>query len=117
LKRKAEYKSWKGEISMASVHFFGDEDGSIYAVIPSGDLLWYKDLARDGTANWANGGTGQVIGNGWDFSHVFSGGDGIIDAVQPSGDLLWYKDLGRDGKANWANLGQGVKIGEGWTFE
>ena len=51
---------------MAKVHIFGDEDGSIYVVTSSGDLLWYKDLARNGTWKWAND-TGQKIGTGWSF--------------------------------------------------
>jgi hypothetical protein len=30
-----------------------------------GDLLYYRDEARDGTARWAHAGTGQTIGSGW----------------------------------------------------
>jgi Tachylectin len=49
----------------------------IYAVADDGDLFFYRDEARDGTARWSFGGTGQKIGNGWgNFQHVFSGGDG-----------------------------------------
>ena len=41
-----------------------DQDGSIYAVAENGDLLYYRDQARNGTANWAFGGVGQKIGDG-----------------------------------------------------
>ena len=44
---------------------------SIYGVEPNGDLMWYRHDGRaDGTATWANGGTGQKVGNGWT---VFAG--------------------------------------------
>ncbi len=52
---------------MGSVHILGDENGVIYVVKPSGDLLWYKDLAQDGTSRWANAGQGVRIGQGWTF--------------------------------------------------
>ena len=59
----------------------GDNNGVIYAVTDDGDLLYYRDLARDGTAQWANGGGGQKIGSGWqNFLTVFCGGDGVIYA-------------------------------------
>jgi Tachylectin len=47
------------------LHVFSGGDVTIYAVTQSGDLLWYKDLARDGTANW--GGNGIKLGEGWTF--------------------------------------------------
>ena len=37
--------------------FFADETGTIYATTTDGDLLWFKDLARNGTSSWhANSG-------------------------------------------------------------
>jgi hypothetical protein len=95
---------------------FADREGSIYAVVDNGDLLYYRDQARNGTANWAFGGVGQKIGTGWNFRQVFSGGDGIIYAVTPDGDLLYYRDQARNGTANWAFGGVGQKIGTGWNF-
>ncbi len=93
----------------------GDDQGVIYAGTEDGDLLFYRDLARDGTVNWAFGGTGQRIGTGWqDFLHVFSGGDGILYAIAHNGDLLFYRDLARDGTASWAFGGTGQRIGNGW---
>src|SRR4051794_28485794 len=63
---------------------FSGGDGIIYAINYGGDLLYYKDSARNGTPAWANAGIGQRIGGQWgDFLQVFSGGDGIIYAVAP----------------------------------
>jgi hypothetical protein len=92
-----------------------DDQSNIYAVPDSGDLLYYRDQARDGTARWAFGGTGQKIGSGWgDFTHLVSGGDGILYASTPDGSLLFYRDMARDGTSNWANGGTGQAIGSGW---
>jgi Tachylectin len=101
--------------SRSSVHIFGEEDGSIYVVTSSGALLWYKDLARNGTEKWANNGSRLTIGSGWNFSSVFSGGGGVIYAINSNGDLFWYKDLAQDGTEKWAN-NNGLKIGSGWNF-
>ena len=98
----------------------------IYAIKPTGELLWYKDLKGDGT-NAPDGSTGWAgcnqIDVGWDFSHAFFGGwgnpGGIIYAIKPTGELLWYKDLKRDGtnapdgSTGWAGPKQ---IGVGWDF-
>jgi hypothetical protein len=100
---------------MSFQFIFADEEGSIYAVANNGDLLYYHDQARNGTSNWAFGGVGQKIGEGWgNFRHAFSGGDGIIYAVSPAGDLLYYRDQARNGTWNWAFDAIGQKIGEGW---
>jgi hypothetical protein len=71
---------------------FSGDDGVIYAVTRGGDLLRYKDLARNGSEKWA---PVKTIGiGGWDqFSEVFSGGEGVIYAVTRGGDLRWYRDL------------------------
>jgi len=56
-------------------HVFSGGDGVIYAIKPTGELLWYEDLKRDGT-NAPDGSTGwagyKQIGVGWNFSHVFT---------------------------------------------
>jgi len=57
-----------------SDYVFSGGDGIIYLVNKSGALLFYKDLARDGTQHWAHGGVGQVIGSGFgsaDTDYVF----------------------------------------------
>lgn len=49
-------------------------NGVIYGIEADGDLLWYRHEGRsDGTARWANRGSGRKVGNGWDFEHVFYG--------------------------------------------
>lgn len=89
--------------------------GVIYAVDAAGDLFFYHDLARDGTANWAAG-SGQKIGNDWaQFTAIASGDDGVLYAVTPTGDLRYYRDLARDGTANWGP-GSGQIIGTGWNL-
>ena len=92
-----------------------DDQGHLYAVTATGDLLYYRDEARDGTSRWSFDGVGQAIGHGWDgFRHVFSGGDGIIYAVTATGDLLYYRDEARDGTSRWSFDGVGQAIGHGW---
>src|SRR5262245_31759608 len=92
---------------------------SIYAIQPSGELLWYRDLKRDGTNGpHAEDGwdirSGNKIGDGWDqFRHVFSGGDGTIYTIKGTGELLWYKDDNKDGTSGW-HAGSGNQIGVGW---
>ena len=99
----------------AFTRVFSGGDGVIYAITSAGDLLFYRDLARDGTISWADDGTPKTIGAGWGgFAHVFSGGDGIIYAVSATGDLFYYRDLARDGTVSWANDGSAATIGSGW---
>ncbi|MFD6442841.1 tachylectin-related carbohydrate-binding protein [Peribacillus sp. NPDC060186] len=92
-----------------------DNQSIIYAIEQNGDLLYYRDLARNGTSRWDYNGAGQRIGTGWGgFRHVFSGGDGIIYAIEQDGDLLYYRDLARNGTPSWAYNGVGQRIGTGW---
>ena len=93
-----------------------DNQSIISAVTDIGDLLYYRDEARNGTISWSFGGAGQRIGNGWgNFLHVFSGDDGIIYAIAANGDLLYYRDEARNGTAHWSFGGTGQKIGNGWN--
>jgi N,N-dimethylformamidase len=101
---------------MAFRYIFGDDDGTIYGVTTSGQLLWYRHVRRDGVTQWANGGTARQVGTGWAyFHHVFAGGDGEIYGVDPNGALLRYRHLSRDGDAAWGNAGTGEQIGSGWN--
>ena len=69
-----------------------DDQSNIYAVPDNGDLLYYRDEARDGTARWAFVGTGQKIGSGWgDFTHLVCGGDGILYAVNVDSDIKGHQ--------------------------
>ncbi|HZZ25064.1 MAG TPA: tachylectin-related carbohydrate-binding protein [Roseiarcus sp.] len=93
-----------------------DEASIFYAISDTGALLFYRDLARNGTANWANGGAASQIGNGWQgMRDIIAGGGGIIYAIDGAGQLLFYQDLARNGSVNWANGGAGQVIsGGGW---
>lgn len=91
----------------------------IYAIKATGELLWYRDLASNGTWNWAPH-SGNQIGTGWSqFAHVFSGSDGVIYGIKPTGELLWCKDIKRDGtngaqgETGWA-VNSGRQVGTGW---
>ena len=93
-----------------------DNQSNIYAVTDSGDLLYYKDEARDGTSGWANDGIGQKLGSEWGhFLHVFASDDGIIYAVAPNGNLLYFRHELGNGTSQLANGGIGQKIGSGWN--
>jgi hypothetical protein len=106
--------------------FAGSDPGVIYAVKPTGELLWYRDLAQNGT-NGPQGGSGwdhrsgSQIGKGWNVaSHVFSGLNGVIYLIKPTGELFWYRDLKRDGTNNTNTGGgwdphSGKQIGIGWN--
>jgi N,N-dimethylformamidase len=97
------------------LHVFSGDEGIIYAIQQDGTLLYYKDLARNGTSNFDFYGSGQPIGSGWqNFLHVFSGGAGIIYAIQQDGTLLYYQDLVRNGSSKWKFCGTGQPIGNGW---
>ena len=87
---------------MAFTAITADEQ-NIYAVMGGGALVWYRDIARDGTnapdgsTGWASA-SGSAIGQGWDvFKHVFTGGGGIVYAITDTGLLFWYRDVLRDG--------------------
>src|SRR6266571_1700551 len=107
----------KEDIPMSFKFVTSDAQSNIYTVTDTGDLLYYRDEARNGTSQRSYGGAGQKIGEGWgDFLHVFSGGDGIIYAIASNGDLLYYRDEARNGTSQWSYGGVGQKIGEGWAF-
>lgn len=103
-------------------HVFSGGDGVLYAIKATGELLWYRDIKRDGTngahaeSGWAPH-SGNQIGIGWGgLQHAFSGGGGVIYVIKATGELLWYKDLKRDGtngpNAELAGLRtRGVKSG------
>jgi len=75
--------------------FVLSDDQVIYAVKPTGELLWYQ--YKPDVNQWGAN-SGSQIGYEWDqFVHVFSGGDGIIYAIKPTGELLWYQDTLRNG--------------------
>ena len=65
-------------------HIVGGGCGILYAVNADGNLLYFRDRARDGTEDWAYGGAGQQIGTGWGrFASILGGGCGTIYATTP----------------------------------
>jgi hypothetical protein len=108
---------------------FSGGDGIIYAIKPTGELLWYQDTLRNGTngahaeQGWASN-SGSQIGYEWDqFVHVFSAGNGVIYGVRVGefgGNLFWYRDLLRNG-TNGPDASQGwdassQSVGSGWQI-
>jgi hypothetical protein len=88
---------------------------NIYAIDSSGQLRFYKDIARNGQRNW-HPSSGNIIGTYWNFKHVFSGGNGIIYAIDDSNRLRFYKDNAQNGVSNW-HPNSGNVIGTGWNFK
>ena len=94
---------------------FDGGQGVIYAITDSGAMMFYRDQSRAGNGDWAFGGIGKQIGQGWTgMQHVTSDGDGIIYAVDSQGRMLFYRDEARDGNGVWAFGGTGKQIGQGW---
>jgi hypothetical protein len=97
---------------------FAADDGVLYGITPTGDLYWYQHQGRsDGTAVFANSGTGIKVGSGFNgFNKVFAAEDGVLYGITPTGDLYWYQHQGRsDGTVVFANSGTGIKVGSGWN--
>ena len=117
-----------GEGWNAVLHVFPGPNGVIYAVKPTGELLWFKDLKQT-APRWANKGVGKQIGVGWNNAAKIvssrhaappqSFNDYVIYFVKPNGDLLWYHDDRADGSndpkgmSGWAHA-SGSRIGVGW---
>ncbi len=100
---------------MAFTCVTADDSGVVYVVKESGNLQFYRDEARDGTARWLHGGVGRNIGTHWHtYMQIFSGGQGIIYAIAENGDLNFYRDRTQDGTPSWAHSGRGQVIGNNW---
>lgn len=98
---------------------FQGGDGVIYALKRNGELYWYRHNGwKAGNQDWANGGKGVVVGNGWNsYESLLSFKGGIIYGVKSNGDLLWYRHNGwKTGSQDWANNGTGKPVGNGWDI-
>ncbi|TPQ18263.1 N,N-dimethylformamidase beta subunit family domain-containing protein [Streptomyces sporangiiformans] len=94
-------------------------NGIIYGIQSDGNLYWYRHRGwTDGTASWANSGTGRLIGGKWQqFRYVLAAADGQIFAWHPNGDLIWYRYILTDintGAGRWHGA-SGSRIGTGWN--
>lgn len=69
------------------------------AISADGNLLFYRDTARNGTGDVHDP---RIIGRGgWNnFKDVFSGADGTIYAISNDGNLLFYRDYARNGSGD-----------------
>jgi hypothetical protein len=94
--------------------FYGDDDGTLYAVDAAGNLRWYKDLARDGTVNWDPNSGNVISQGGWDQClMIIPAGGGVLYAVKANGDLAFYQDLARNGTSRWSST-SGAIVDHGW---
>lgn len=98
--------------------FVAGGQGVLYAVQPDGTLVWFRHLSpMTGTASWADGGIGKIIGAGWgNFTRLASMGGGVLLARDATGTAWWYRStdpLG--GSGTWANGGNGIPEGAGWS--
>jgi N,N-dimethylformamidase beta subunit-like protein/tachylectin len=90
-----------------------DEQSHFYGAIETGALVFYQDLARNGTMSWAFGGAQQTIGGGWNGARqIICGDQGVIYAIDGAGRLLFYRDAARNGTEGWAP-GSGQVIASG----
>jgi phospholipase C len=75
----------------------------------SGELLFYRDKARNGTGTVAN--PSSIAKNGWSNLRLpTSGGNGAIYAVDQQGRLLFFRDKTQDGTGD---IGEASVIGQG----
>jgi hypothetical protein len=98
------------------------EDGQVFGFMPDGTISWYKYVCTDlntGAGSWAGGGSGQVIGSGFNsYPRIIGGWEGQFFAIDTSGNLWHYQYLagnGSSGAGAWANGGAGLKIGGGFS--
>lgn len=106
-------------LNLSSIRtIFAGSSGVFYIVNNSGQLLWYRDLANDGTVN-LDPNSGTVISDvDTDFSQyiwVAGGGDGVIYAADEIGNLLWFKDCANNGTPGWWAKNSGTIIRRGIT--
>jgi Tachylectin len=98
---------------------FSTADGNIYAVQPSGAMLWYKDLARNGTMNF-HAQSGTQVNTGFVNYELFGGGTAptgqrvVYGAHQPDGNLYLFKVNEAVAPAQFLNAGNGTQVNGGW---
>ncbi|MER5176812.1 hypothetical protein ABT009_00265 [Streptomyces sp. NPDC002896] len=93
-------------------------NGVLYGAAANGQLRWYRHLdPTEGSASWANNGTGVTVGTGWGgFTKLASFGAGILLARNSTGTIFWYRHLDPlGGTTTWANGGAGTALGTGWN--
>ncbi|GAA1751088.1 N,N-dimethylformamidase beta subunit family domain-containing protein [Agromyces humatus] len=106
-------KGWAGFVTVLA-----GSNGTLFALLPNGDLTWYRYLVGNpetGAGSWAAR-SGSRIGTGFtNFPRHFGGYDGIIWGVTGTGDLYWYRYLRNDGTTGSGAWAGGTKVGNGWS--
>ena len=86
-----------------SGQLFAGSNGVLYVLTSAGQIVWYRDVANDGTPGW-DPNSGTIIGSVdlTQYAQVVLGGDGVMYAIDKSNNLLWFKNWADDGSAqNW----------------
>jgi len=92
-------------------HVTGGYGGIIYAVKSNGDLMFYKDNARNGSMSWAT--TRKIVGK-WTIFNGMTGGDTAIWVrTTTAGDMRRYDDTKKTG-ATGSLAYKGVQL-RGWN--
>jgi N,N-dimethylformamidase len=93
-------------------------NGTIFALRPNGDLVWYRYVVSNwttGAGSWAAR-SGSRIGVGFTvFPRLFGGPDGVIWGIDGAGDLYRYRYLRTDGTTGAGAWESGRKAGKGWN--
>jgi hypothetical protein len=93
-------------------------DGTILAVLPSGEMKLYKYAYVNGNFTFTIGASGgQTVGAGWNsFDKIIVGGDGTTLAVLPSGEMKLYKYAYVNGNFTFTiGASGGQTVGAGWN--
>jgi len=114
--------AWTGPTSIGTgwngfKDVFSNGKGQIYAVTPSGELLFYFHSGyAAGEPRFLNP---KTIATGWqNFRQIIPAGDGVILAVKDDGKLLWFRHYfkAENGFARMKEHWEGpIEIGSGWT--
>lgn len=92
-------------------------DGTIFAMLGNGDLLWYRYILTDATTGsgyWATNSGSRI---GWGFSgfpRLFGGYDNVIWGIDGAGFLYRYRYNRNDGLVGSGAWSGGNRVGNGW---
>jgi N,N-dimethylformamidase len=98
-----------------------NSDGQIFGFQADGTLRWYKYQVSNlttGAGSWAGGGSGPVIGSGFDsYPRIIGGWNAQFFCIDNAGDMWWFQYTAGNGSAGataWAGRGLPQHIGSGW---
>jgi hypothetical protein len=100
------------------IYVVGGGNGVIYGVRADGTVAWYRHTGWQTVGTTWAGGSGRVIGAGFNqFVSIFGGADGSLYCLRADGTLRRYRYVCSDfetGAGAWVN-GSGVQIGSGFN--